>query len=339
MKLLLASPRGFCAGVERAIDVVLIALERLGPPVYVRRQIVHNRHVIEALSRLGAIFVDEVEDAPEGATLVLSAHGVAPAVYLSARERGLKVIDATCPLVTKVHAEALRFAREGRPVIIVGHRGHDEVIGTLGYTGAGARVVESVEEAERLEITFPPAPAVITQTTLAVGDTRAIVDVLRRRFPGLITPARDDICYATQNRQNAVFEIAKQAEVMIVLGSATSSNSNRLREVADAAGVRAYLIEDASQLRPEWLDGVCRVGVTSGASTPERLVAEVVDLIRARGGDVETIEVTRESITFAPPPVLARLETAGNERAVPPDKKGVSTAHCGELRGAIDAGR
>lgn len=330
MKLFLARPRGFCAGVDRAIGVVLIALERLGPPVHIRRQIVHNRHVVETLSELGAVFIAEVEDAPVGATLVLSAHGVAPAVYRRAQARGLKVIDATCPLVSKVHTEALRFAREGRPVIIVGHRGHDEVAGTLGYTGARAYAVESVEEAERIRITVPPAPAVITQTTLAVGDTRAIMDALRGRFPGLVTPARDDICYATQNRQNAVLELVRRAEVIIVLGSGTSSNSNRLREVAQAAGACTYLIEDASQLRPEWLDGVQSVGVTSGASTPERLVAEVVELIRARrGGKVETVEVTSENITFAPPPTLARLKAASNGRAAAPgDKVACSASPC-----------
>lgn len=330
MKVMLARPRGFCAGVDRAIEIVMFALRRFGSPVYVRRQIVHNRHVVEALSARGAVFVNEVADVPPGAILVLSAHGVAPAVYSEARTRGVRVIDATCPLVTKVHGEALRFAREGRPVIIIGHRGHDEVTGTLGYSGASAYVVETIEDVARLELEVPPDPAVITQTTLAVDDTRAIAEALKLRYPGLAMPGREDICYATQNRQKAVTEIARQVQVVIVLGSPESSNSNRLREVAEHAGVPAYLIEDVSQIRDEWLDGVGVVGVTSGASTPDRLVAEVLDFLGVRhGGEVETIEVARESISFALPPALAWLQGGA-------EASGESV--CNDLRGVIDGG-
>lgn len=323
MKLLLAGPRGFCAGVDRAIEVVTTALEWLGRPLYVRREIVHNRHVIDTLTRLGAVFVADVEDVPPGSTLVLSAHGVAPEVYENARMRGMNVIDATCPLVTKVHVEALRFVREGRTVIIVGHREHDEVIGTLGYTGSKGRVVASIEDAERVEIPSGPPPAVLTQTTLSVRDTRAILDVLRERFPGLVTPDRDDICYATQNRQNAVLEISKRAQLVIVLGSKSSSNSNRLREVAESAGVRAYLIDDVSQFEPAWLDGIDCAGVTSGASTPEHVVFELVDFLRNHyGAEVEPVIVARENTAFAPPAGLCsrpREEKAKSRASVTTD--------------------
>jgi 4-hydroxy-3-methylbut-2-enyl diphosphate reductase len=310
-KLLRARPRGLCAGVDRAIDVVIAALELAGPPVYVRREIVHNRHVLDALRERGAVFVAEVEDAPRGATFVLSAHGVAPAIYARARARGMRVIDATCPLVTKVHLEALRFAREGRPIILIGHRTHEEVAGTSGYAPEQVQVVSSAAEAELVEIGPGVAPAVITQTTLSVDDARDIIEVLRRRFPGLITPARDDICYATQNRQAAVAAIARRAEVVLVVGSANSSNSNRLREVAEAAGARAFLIEDAAHVDPEWIAGARCIGLTAGASTPEHLVDEIVDLLRTDADvEIKTVEVASEDVKFAPPAALARLASA-----------------------------
>jgi len=315
-KVFLAQPRGFCAGVARAIDTVTSAIAQLGAPVYVRKQLVHNNTVIDALSASGAVFVDELDHLPEGATVILSAHGVAPEVYEDARRRRLNVIDATCPLVTKVHIEAARYAREGRPIVIVGHREHEEVIGTLGYASPNASIVADIAAIEQLDLPAGAAPAVITQTTLAVDDTRDTIEAIRRRFPAVITPAHDDICYATQNRQAAVRELARLTEVILVIGAANSSNSNRLREVAQAAGVRAYLIADLSELRAEWLDGVAGVGVTAGASTPEHLVAEVVDYLRGRyDASIETIEVTRENVTFSPPTAVARFNRSAPPRA------------------------
>jgi 4-hydroxy-3-methylbut-2-enyl diphosphate reductase len=309
MKLFIAQPRGFCAGVARAIDAVTASIEQFGAPVYVRKQLVHNRAVIDELSASGAIFVDEIDQLPEGATVILSAHGVAPEVYLDAQRRRLNVVDATCPLVTKVHSEATRYAREGRPIVIVGHREHEEVIGTLGYASPDASVVADIAAVEQLELPADAAPAVITQTTLAVDDTRDTIEAIRRRYPAAITPVHDDICYATQNRQAAVRELAQLTEVILVIGAANSSNSNRLREVAQAAGVRAYLIADLSELRTEWLDGAGSVGVTAGASTPEHLVAEVVSYLRSRyDASVETIEVTRENVTFSPPAPVTRFK-------------------------------
>jgi len=309
MKLLLARPRGFCAGVERAIDAVLTALEFFGPPIYVRRQIVHNDAVVRALKIKGAVFVDEVDLVPSGAILILSAHGVAPEVHAKARARALDVIDGTCPLVTKVHLEAMRFARDGRPTIIVGHPEHEEVVGTRGHACARTLVVSNVAEAEAAN--FPPglAPAVLMQTTFSIDDAREIIEVLRRRFPDLVLPARDDICYATQNRQAAVRQMAKFAEVILVIGAANSSNSNRLREIAATAGARAYLLDNLSQLRQSWLDNVRCVGVTSGASTPEHLVIELIDhLCKHNGATVETVEVAREDVIFMPPSSLMRLK-------------------------------
>ena len=315
MRLLLAQPRGFCAGVERAIDTVVTALELFGLPVYVRKQIVHNDTVVRALSAAGAVFVDDIDAVPPGATLILSAHGVAPEVYANARGRALNVIDATCPLVTKVHMEARRFARERRPTIIVGHREHDEVIGTRGYAPAGTLVVSNAAEAEAADLPAGSAPAVLTQTTFSLDDAREIIEVLRRRFPDLVTPARDDICYATQNRQAAVREMVKSAEVVLVLGAANSSNSNRLRDIAAAAGVRAYLLEDLSRLCPDWLDGVSCIGITSGASTPEHVVTQIVDHLCERyDATVEIVEVAREDVTFAPPAELMRMTRNGAGR-------------------------
>jgi 4-hydroxy-3-methylbut-2-enyl diphosphate reductase len=315
-KVFIAQPRGFCAGVVRAIDAVTASIEKFGAPVYVRKQLVHNNSVTDALSASGAIFVDELDHLPEGATVILSAHGVAPEVYEDARRRRLNVIDATCPLVTKVHLEATRYAREGRPIVIVGHRGHEEVIGTLGYASADADVVPDIAAVERLELPVGAAPAVITQTTLAVDDTRDTIEAIRRRFPAVITPAHDDICYATQNRQAAVRELARSTQVILVIGAANSSNSNRLREVAEAAGVRAYLIADLSELRTEWLHGVDSIGVTAGASTPEHLVDEVVSYLRSRyDASVETIEVTRENVTFSTPTPVTRFKRSRPQQA------------------------
>jgi len=306
-KLLLAKPRGFCAGVDRAIDVVNLALELYPGPVYVRKEIVHNVHVVNDLRAKGAVFVDELDEVPDGATVIFSAHGVSPEVRAGATARGLKVIDATCPLVTKVHHEAIRFAREGRPIVLVGHEGHDEVVGTMGHAPKHIHLIGSAEEAETLEVSDPDRVAVITQTTLSLDDTSTVVDVLRRRFPDIEAPTRDDICYATQNRQLAVKAMARRAPAILVIGSKNSSNSNRLAEVAQAAGARAYLIDDISQIDPTWLDGVESLGITAGASAPEYLVDEVVQFFRAQGvTDIEEIEAVTEEVSFALPPELVR---------------------------------
>jgi 4-hydroxy-3-methylbut-2-enyl diphosphate reductase len=315
-KLLLAKPRGFCAGVDRAIDVVNLALTLYPGPVYVRKEIVHNVHVVNELRAKGAIFVDELDEVPDGATVIFSAHGVSPEVRSQAAARGLKVIDATCPLVTKVHHEAVRFAREGRPIVLVGHQGHDEVVGTMGHAPEHIQLIGSVEEAETLPVSEPDRVAVITQTTLSLDDTSAVVDVLRRRFPTIEAPARDDICYATQNRQLAVKAMAQHVPVILVIGSKNSSNSNRLAEVAQAAGARAYLIDDISQIDSAWLEGVECLGITAGASAPEYLVEEVVEFFRARGATgIEEVDAVTEEVSFALPPELARDRDA--ERAIP----------------------
>jgi 4-hydroxy-3-methylbut-2-enyl diphosphate reductase len=306
-RLLLAKPRGFCAGVDRAIDVVHLALELFPAPIYVRREIVHNKHVIQSLAARGAVFVDEIDQVPAGAVVIFSAHGVSPEVRARAEAKHLRVIDATCPLVTKVHTEAVRFAREGCSIILVGHAGHDEIVGTMGEAPECTQLVSSVEEAERVQVSDPERVAVTTQTTLGVDDTREIIDVLRRRFPKLVSPPSDDICYATQNRQWAVKLLAKEAEVILVLGSENSSNSRRLREVAEMAGARAYLIEDASKIDPAWLDQVQCVAITAGASAPERLVQDVVACFKDRGVEqVEEIAPVEEKVTFTPPPELVR---------------------------------
>jgi len=306
-RLLLAKPRGFCAGVDRAIDVVNLALELYPGPVYVRKEIVHNVHVVNDLRAKGAIFVDELDEVPDGATVIFSAHGVSPDVRARAAARGLKVIDATCPLVTKVHHEAVRFAREGRPIVLVGHQGHDEVVGTMGHAPEHIQLIGSAEEAEALRVPDPDRVAVITQTTLSLDDTSTVVDVLRRRFPSIEAPTRDDICYATQNRQVAVKALARRAPVILVIGSKNSSNSNRLAEVAQAAGARAYLIDDISQIEPAWLEDVECLGITAGASAPEHLVDEVVRFFRARGAtEIEEIEAITEEVAFALPPELVR---------------------------------
>jgi 4-hydroxy-3-methylbut-2-enyl diphosphate reductase len=306
-KLLLAKPRGFCAGVDRAIDVVNMALEIFPGPIYVRKEIVHNKCVIESLAAKGVIFVDEIDEVPEGSLVVFSAHGVAPEVRTKAAARRLKVVDATCPLVTKVHLEAIRFAGEGRSIILVGHAGHEEVAGTMGEAPGRVQLVGSVEEAEKVQVSDPDRVSVTTQTTLGVDDARTIIDVLRRRFPKLVTPSSDDICYATQNRQMAVKLLARQADLVLVLGSDNSSNSRRLREVAEGAGARAFLIDGASEIDPAWLEGVRSVAITAGASAPERLVQEVVNYFRDLGvEEIEEIEALEEKVTFSPPPELAR---------------------------------
>jgi 4-hydroxy-3-methylbut-2-en-1-yl diphosphate reductase len=307
-EIVLAGPRGFCAGVERAIEVVERALEVVGGPIYVRREIVHNRHVVEALREKGAIFVDELDEVPAGATVIFSAHGIAPAVRDEARARGLRVIDATCPLVTKVHVEAQRYAREGYTIVLVGHEDHDEVIGTTGEAPNRIVIVGSVEEAEALQVENGDKVAYLTQTTLSVDDTRAIIEVLRRRFPKIVGPSKDDICYATQNRQAAVKKLAGEVDLVLVLGAANSSNANRLREVAAALGTRAHLINDVRDIKTEWLAGVARVGVTAGASTPEFLVREVVDYLSARQTPgVREFHVVEEDVRFGLPHELLEI--------------------------------
>jgi 4-hydroxy-3-methylbut-2-en-1-yl diphosphate reductase len=310
-RLLLASPRGYCAGVERAVEIVERALELHGPPVYVRKQIVHNAHVVRDFEARGAIFIESEEDAPEGAPLVLSAHGVAPQVYENAAARRLQTIDATCPLVSKVHAEARFFAGRGYTVFLVGHAGHEEVVGTMGEAPDATVLVETAADAELVRPPQTERLAYITQTTLSVDDTSEIVSVLRRRFPGIEAPEKDDICYATTNRQRAVKGLLARIDLLLVVGSRNSSNSNRLVEVARARGVEAHLIDDESQIREAWLDGVETVGLTSGASAPESLVRRVVAWFHDRGvTHVEELEAAAENVTFRLPRELRGVATS-----------------------------
>ena len=312
-RVLLASPRGYCAGVERAVDTVEQALELWGAPVYVRKQIVHNAHVVRDLEERGAIFVDSEDDVPEGEVVVFSAHGVAPAVYERARERGLAAIDATCPLVTKVHSEARLYASLGYAILLIGHAGHDEVEGTLGEAPEAIVLVQSVEEAERLELPATERLAYLTQTTLSVDETGEIITVLERRFPHIEGPKKDDICYATSNRQWAVKALLPEVDLVLVIGSENSSNSNRLVEVAQAGGVPAYLIDDESEIREAWLEGVETVGLTSGASAPERLVRSVCTWFRVRGvDDIRPHRSIHEDVSFKLP-LLVR-ETPATRR-------------------------
>jgi 4-hydroxy-3-methylbut-2-enyl diphosphate reductase len=307
VRIRLASPRGFCAGVDRAIEIVERALERFGPPVYVRHEIVHNRHVVDALRAKGAVFVEDPREVPPGSLLVFSAHGVSPAVRAAAAEQGLRTIDATCPLVTKVHVEAQRFARAGHEIVLVGHAGHVEVEGTMGQAPDRIRLVETPEDAARLEVDDPEALAVLTQTTLSVDDTRDVMEALRARFPAIRLPRKDDICYATQNRQNAVKELVKAAELVLVVGAPESSNSNRLVELARKAGAAAYLVQSAAEIDPAWLRGVACVGVTAGASAPELLVTQVVERLQElAGGDaaVEWMPRVDEGVVFQLPAEL-----------------------------------
>jgi 4-hydroxy-3-methylbut-2-enyl diphosphate reductase len=311
MDILLANPRGFCAGVDRAIEIVERALDLFGAPIYVRHEVVHNRFVVDRLTRAGAVFVDELAQVPDDATVVFSAHGVSKAVRREGAQRRLTVFDATCPLVTKVHMEVARHCKAGRDVVLIGHAGHPEVEGTLGQwinhspRGNAIFLVEDPGDVERLEVHFPDAIAYVTQTTLSVDDTKAVIDALRARFPAIEGPRHDDICYATQNRQDAVKQLARRVGLVLVVGSVNSSNSNRLRELAEKQGVPAYLVDGADDIRPEWLEGLHAVGVTAGASAPEGLVQGVIERLRACGGrSVEELTGIPETIEFALPKEL-----------------------------------
>ena len=307
MDVLLANPRGFCAGVERAIEIVERALMQFGPPIYVRHEIVHNKHVVEDLRSKGAVFVDELDEVPTGATVIFSAHGVSKAVQAEAARRGLKVFDATCPLVTKVHIEVAKMLKGGLEIVMIGHRGHPEAEGTMGQSEGGMHLIETVEEVAALEVESPERLAYVTQTTLSVDDAALIVQALKARFPAIRGPKRDDICYATQNRQDAVKFMAPQCDVVIVVGSPNSSNSNRLREVAENIGARAYMVNSAADLRPEWIAGRRRIGVSAGASAPETLVQELVARLKALGAQsVRSLDGITESVVFSLPRELAR---------------------------------
>jgi len=301
-KILIAAPRGWCAGVERAVEIVERTLQRHGPPVYVRKQIVHNLHVVRGLEGKGAVFVESEDDVPEGAVCVLSAHGVSPAVHENAARRGLRVVDATCPLVTKVHVEAKRFARGGRTIFLIGHVGHEEIEGTAGEAPDQIVVIEGPEDVERAVAPDPGRVAYLTQTTLAVDDTVEVVETLRKRFPAMIGPRRDDICYASQNRQEAVKALAVRSDVVFIVGSQNSSNSNRLVEVGREAGTPSHLISDESSIEPSWIEGAEVIGLSSGASTPDVLVERVVAFLTEHGfGDVEELKVATEDVHFPLP--------------------------------------
>ncbi|MGZ6228282.1 MAG: 4-hydroxy-3-methylbut-2-enyl diphosphate reductase [Candidatus Binataceae bacterium] len=300
-KIILAEPRGFCAGVDRAVEAVRGALRTYGRPLYVRHQIVHNRFVLEALVEEGAIFVEDLAEVPEGQRVIFSAHGVAPSEWDRARDRGLRVIDATCPLVTKVHLEVERYARENRSVILVGHAGHEEVKGTLGVAPGRVLLVGSVQEAEVAEVPDPERVAAVTQTTLSVDDTREIMETLKRRFPAIVAPKTDDICYATQNRQNAVKELVEQSDAILVVGSKQSSNANRLVEVARMRGARAFLVDSLADVRADMLEGVRALGVTASASSPEWLVEQIIGAFANHGASVELLSVAKERVHFPLP--------------------------------------
>jgi 4-hydroxy-3-methylbut-2-enyl diphosphate reductase len=309
MRIVLANPRGFCAGVDRAIDIVERALQLYGAPIHVRHEVVHNRHVVERLRGLGAVFVEELNEVPDGATVVFSAHGVPTAVEKEANRRGLTVFDATCPLVTKVHLEVARYARDGREVILIGHAGHPEVEGTLGRfdtsRGGSIYLVQNLEDVATLTVRDAQKLAFVTQTTLSVDDTATIVEALRARFPSLEAPRREDICYATQNRQDAVKQLLSQCDLLIVVGSRTSSNSNRLRELADRSGIPGYLVDGADDLKREWVVGKQAVGVTAGASAPELLVQQVIERLRSWGGELPAeLAGTEEHVIFGLPRAL-----------------------------------
>ena len=307
MDVLLANPRGFCAGVERAIDIVERALEEYGAPIYVRHEIVHNKSVVDDLRKKGAVFVEELDEVPHGATVIFSAHGVAKAVRSEADSRGLKVFDATCPLVTKVHVEVSKMLREGFQIVMIGHRGHPEAEGTMGQSESGMHLVETLEDVAKLEVQQGAGLAYVTQTTLSVDDAQAIVAALRARFPQIRGPKKNDICYATQNRQDAVKFMTPRCDVVIVVGSPNSSNSNRLREVAENMGAEAYMVDTAADLKPEWVAGKRRVGVTAGASAPEVLVDELVARLKALGaGSVLQLDGITERVVFTLPRELAR---------------------------------
>jgi 4-hydroxy-3-methylbut-2-enyl diphosphate reductase len=312
-KLLLAAPRGYCAGVDRAVQTVERALELHGAPVYVRKEIVHNKTVVEQLRARGAVFVESVADVPEGATVVFSAHGVAPSVHAKAEERSLATIDATCPLVTKVHVEAKKFAADGYTIVLIGHAGHEEVEGTMGEAPENIVLVQTEDDVDRLEVDDPERIAYISQTTLSVDETRAIINRLRRRFPAITGPRTDDICYATTNRQAAVKQLAEHCDLVLVIGSRNSSNSNRLVEVAREHGADSYLIDSEAEVREEWLEDKRVVGITSGASAPESLVQRLVEFFRARGTiDVQELEVVQEDVRFMLPKVIRQRMAASS---------------------------
>ena len=322
MDVMLAQPRGFCAGVDRAIEIVERALESFGGPVYVRHEIVHNEHVVSELRAKGAVFVESVELVPDGAVLIFSAHGVSRAVRVSAETRGLRVFDATCPLVTKVHVEVTKMRQDGRELVMIGHAGHPEVEGTMGQIDDGIHLVETVDDVERLNVTDPSRLAYVTQTTLSVDDCQSIIDALRRRFPQIAEPKKQDICYATQNRQDAVKFMAPQCDLVLVIGSNSSSNSNRLREVAEKMGCEARLIGSAAQLESGWVSGRKRIGVTAGASAPEVLVSEVVARLRELGATrVSTLPGVEEKVTFPLPRGLS-----AKSAAAPPASDGAQPA-------------
>ncbi|NLC35728.1 MAG: 4-hydroxy-3-methylbut-2-enyl diphosphate reductase [Alcaligenaceae bacterium] len=306
-QVVLAQPRGFCAGVDRAIDIVERALELFGAPIYVRHEIVHNRYVVSDLRQKGAVFIEELDEAPEGATVIFSAHGVSRAVKEEAERRGLRIFDATCPLVTKVHVEVSRMRAAGREIIMIGHKGHPEVEGTLGQADGGMYLVETPEDVAALQVNDPSNLAFVTQTTLSVDDAAQVARALRERFPGIVEPRKSDICYATQNRQDAVKIMAPQCDLVLVVGSANSSNSNRLREVAERMGVQAHLVDGPEMIEPHWLEGVQRVGVTAGASAPEILVSQVLDRLKELGAiSVRTLEGAQENVNFPLPRELSR---------------------------------
>jgi len=309
VKVILASPRGFCAGVDRAIEIVERALERFGAPIYVRHEVVHNRFVVDGLRAQGAVFVDELNEVPDGATVIFSAHGVSRAVEAEAGRRGLRVFDATCPLVTKVHAQVARHHRQGTPVVLIGHAGHPEVEGTMGQADDGIVLVESAGEVAALDLPGNGDLAYVTQTTLSVDDTQRVIDALRQRFPAIRSPRKDDICYATQNRQDAVKRLAPECDVVLVVGSRNSSNSNRLREVAEVQGARAWMIDGPDDIRREWLDGVETIGLTAGASAPEVLVQAVVEKLREWGAsEIGEQAGEPETVSFPPPKSLRGYE-------------------------------
>ena len=300
--ILLANPRGFCAGVDRAIAIVERALEKFGAPIYVRHEVVHNTYVVNDLKAKGAIFVEELAEVPAGATVIFSAHGVSQAVRAEAEARGLNVFDATCPLVTKVHVEVSKMRDKGLEIVMIGHKGHPEVEGTLGQSKSGMHLVETPEDVARLQVADPDKLAYVTQTTLSVDDAARVVDALRSRFPNIVGPKKDDICYATQNRQDAVKALAPQCDVVIVVGSPTSSNSNRLREVAENLGVPAYMVDNAGEIDPQWVAGRQRIGLTAGASAPEILVGAVIDRLKQLGVEVVTnLDGAQEKVAFALP--------------------------------------
>ena len=310
-EVLLAQPRGFCAGVDRAIEIVERALVEFGAPIYVRHEIVHNAYVVDDLRRKGAVFIEELDDVPTGNTVIFSAHGVSKAVQAEAAARGLHVFDATCPLVTKVHVEVAKMRREGREIIMIGHAGHPEVEGTMGQVEQGMYLVEAVGDVERLQVTNPDMLAYVSQTTLSVDDTADIIAALKRKFPNISEPKKGDICYATTNRQEAVKFMAPQVEVVIVVGSPNSSNSNRLREVAEKKGVAAYMVDNAAQINPAWLEGKSRIGVTAGASAPEVLVRVVIDRLKDLGAkSVRPLAGVEENITFPMPKGLSGSRAA-----------------------------